>query len=79
MSPTADFTKYPIIHPFKKRSFILSRYHLQPGWVVTGPSGESWPDVNLDEEFAEYDEKADVSITVLNAEMSIAPVKGGGK
>lgn len=44
-----------------------------PGWVVTGPSGIKWDDVSLDEEFAEFDEGADASITVLDAVMSVAP------
>jgi hypothetical protein len=48
-----------------------------PGWVVGGPSGETWADVSLDAEFCEYDEAAGVSVTVLDAAMSVAPAGGG--
>jgi len=44
-----------------------------PGWTVTGPSGATWPDVTLDDEWSEYDEKAEVSLTLLDAVMSVGP------
>lgn len=49
-----------------------------PGWTVAGPSGATWDDVSLDDEFAEFDEGADASVTVLDAVMEVGPA-GGGK
>jgi hypothetical protein len=62
-------------------ALVPSAAEAGPGWVVVGPSGAQWPDVNLDDgEFAEYDEPADASITVMDIAMSVAPAgSGSGK
>ena len=60
------------------RGAVPAEAQCGPGWVVAGPSGETWGDVSLDDEFSEYDEAAGVSVTVLDAAMSVGPAGGGG-
>ena len=50
---------------FECRGCEPEAFEVSDGWCVEGPSGHTWKDVSLvGEEFCEYDDASDVSVTV---------------
>ena len=46
---------------------------LQDGFLVESPSGQRWEDVDLSEDWAEYDEKLGDSVSIMELEHRFSP------
>ena len=46
---------------------------LQDGFLVESPSGQRWEDVDLSEDWAEYDEKLGDSVSIMELEYRFIP------
>ena len=65
----AEARKPAVVALLECRGLVPMEAEPGPGWVVAGPSMQ-WEDVNLDEEWCEYDEGGEgTSLTVLEAKL----------
>ena len=51
----------------------VSLLMLQDGFLVESPSGQRWQDVDLSEDWAEYDEKLGDSVSIMELEHRFIP------
>lgn len=64
---------------FDCRTCEPAGYEAGDGWAVVGPSGAVFSDVTLDEDFCDYDEKAEASITVSGVKGAFVTGAAGKK
>eukprot|EP01111_Echinosteliopsis_oligospora_P016099 TRINITY_DN6570_c0_g1_i1.p1 TRINITY_DN6570_c0_g1~~TRINITY_DN6570_c0_g1_i1.p1 ORF type:complete len:172 (-),score=25.22 TRINITY_DN6570_c0_g1_i1:88-603(-) len=67
--------KYAPIGTFECRGLEITEYQPRDGFLVTAPTGSKWEDVDLSEDWNEYDEKGQCSVGVMSYTHKIVSFK----
>ncbi|EGD78329.1 hypothetical protein PTSG_09395 [Salpingoeca rosetta] len=70
-----DVGKWVPVAAFDCRGADIIKYHPRDGFTVTTTGGAVFKDVDLSEEWADYDEENDLSVSIMEVETKVETTK----
>ena len=68
----SELSSFDALVEFECRGIDIIKYHPQDDFEVVSTGGAKFTEVDLSEEWADYDEKNDLSVTIMKVTAEIA-------